>query len=302
VHTVPPHQLEGQDGTARAWGPPAAQPRGPRRPQAASLDRATLSGSGVHHPNPGLILRESKPPVAVCIREGALEASVVVVGSPREKDPEHQPTPDPERSAKEADRRARAELRRYCVANRLNVLWTLTYAVEPDDWEKVWEDIEAFRKRLWAHLGRRIAMVTVIEQGSENGRLHVHFTVGERLEWSDVGRIWGHGFVQFQRIKTRKNQRTTLSRSDQARVIAGYLAGYLIANGKKVHAQDGRSFHGKRFSTTRGFSPGCNRVRVESIDQALALVYGTMGPTPSYLWSSSDLEDWDGPPVWVAFW
>lgn len=38
--------------------------------------------------------------------------------------------PDPERSQEEAARRARAKLRRYCAANRLNRLGTLTYAGE----------------------------------------------------------------------------------------------------------------------------------------------------------------------------
>ena len=36
--------------------------------------------------------------------------------------------PDQERSQEEAARRARAKLRRYCAANRLNRLGTLTYA------------------------------------------------------------------------------------------------------------------------------------------------------------------------------
>src|SRR5262249_39080531 len=36
--------------------------------------------------------------------------------------------PDPARSAAEAGRRARAKVRRYCAANKLNRLGTLTYA------------------------------------------------------------------------------------------------------------------------------------------------------------------------------
>ena len=35
---------------------------------------------------------------------------------------------DPERAAEEAARRARTKMRRYCAANRLNRLGTLTYA------------------------------------------------------------------------------------------------------------------------------------------------------------------------------
>jgi hypothetical protein len=306
VVTVPNLDVEHQHRRRRAGAPAegaAGAGAGPGRPKAgSSLDRATHSGERPLPSGPGLIIRESKPPVAVCIRKDALEASVVLVGTPKERDPDHVPEHDPERSAKEADRRARAEMRRYCVANRLNKLWSLTYAEEPDDWATVWEHVEAFRKRLWAHLGRRIPMVVVIEEGSRNGRLHVHLAVHEWLDWADVVNLWGHGYCFVQKIEAKKNERTTLSASDQARIVASYLSGYLIANAKKAHAQDGRSAHGKRFSTTRGFSPGCERVRVETLDQALSLVYRTMGPTPSYLWSSSTLDEWDGPPVWVAFW
>lgn len=313
----PEQQHSGSNRGAPAEGGGAAG-AGPGRPEAgSSLDRATHSGSTRVRRRPGLILQESKngetrgpglivqetkPPVAVCIRKGALEASIVLVGSPKERDPDHVPEHDPERSAKEANRRARADMRRYCVANRLNKLWSLTYAEEAADWSEVWEHVEAFRKRLWAHLGRRIPMVVVIEEGTENGRLHVHLAVHEWLDWADLRNLWGHGFVFVRPIKARENSRTTPSASDEARIVASYLSGYLIANGKKAHAQDGRAAHGKRYSTTRGFTPGCERVRVESIHQALVIVYGEMGPQPSYLWQSSDLEDWDGPPVWVAFW
>lgn len=235
-----------------------------------------------------------------------MEASIVVAGNRAPKDDEDdqvEPEHDPERSAREASRRARAEMRRYCVANRIDKLWTLTYGGEaPTDWSQVWEHIEAFRKRLWAHLGRRIPMVVVIEEGSKNGRLHVHPAVSEYIDQADMAKLWGHGFVFVRKIKANPSpRRTTPSRSDLARIVAGYLSGYLIANGKKAHAQDGRAGHGKRFSTTRGFSPSCDRIRVETMAEAHMIVFREMGTDFSYQWASSDLEDWDGPPVWIVF-
>ena len=188
------------------------------------------------------------------------------------------------------------------MANRLNRLWSLTYAEEATDWDEVWSDVEAFRRRLWDHLGKRIPMLVVIEEGTENGRLHVHLALPLFIDYRVMRTLWDHGFVYVRKVEAKKNERTTPTAAQEARIIASYLAGYLIANGKKEHAQDGRSFHGKRYSTSRGFTPGCERVRVETFAQAHAVVREAMGSSPSYQWSSSDLEDWDGPPVWVAFW
>ncbi len=61
---------------------------------------------------------------------------------------------DPERAAAEAIRRARAKIRRYGVANRLNRLATLTYAGEGCfDAVQVRQDVAAFFKGLRPALG-----------------------------------------------------------------------------------------------------------------------------------------------------
>jgi hypothetical protein len=61
---------------------------------------------------------------------------------------------DPDRSAVEAGRRARARLRRYCVSNRLNRLVTLTYAGEGcHDPRQVPVDVGEFFRALRTSLG-----------------------------------------------------------------------------------------------------------------------------------------------------
>ncbi len=61
---------------------------------------------------------------------------------------------DPERAAAEAVRRARAKIRRYGVANRLNRLATLTYAGKGCfDPVQLRQDVAAFFKALRPALG-----------------------------------------------------------------------------------------------------------------------------------------------------
>lgn len=56
------------------------------------------------------------------------------------RDPAGGGVPDLERSRQEAARRARTKLRRYCAANRLNRLGTLTYAASCVDQQQLRED------------------------------------------------------------------------------------------------------------------------------------------------------------------
>ena len=62
--------------------------------------------------------------------------------------------PNPGRARREAARRARAKLRRYCAANRLNRLATLTYAGEGCfDPLQLREDVGEFFRGLRSELG-----------------------------------------------------------------------------------------------------------------------------------------------------
>ena len=109
---------------------------------------------------------------------------------------------DPERSRLEAGRRARATLRRYCAANGLNRLGTLTYAGEGvHDPAVVKADVAAFFTRLRAlRGGDRVPYVWVAEWHKTGHGLHLHFAVGEFIPRGLIEQAWGHGFVHIKRL------------------------------------------------------------------------------------------------------
>ena len=87
--------------------------------------------------------------------------------------------PNVERSRLEAARRARAKLRRYCAANRLNRLATLTYAGEGCfDPVQLRKDLGEFFRGLRSELGgERFPYAWTSEWHPGGHGLHVHFTV-----------------------------------------------------------------------------------------------------------------------------
>jgi hypothetical protein len=193
---------------------------------------------------------------------------------------------DPERAATEAAGRARRALRRYCVANGLDHLWTLTYAPEhlPDDEDGVWRDIERFRRRLRDALGE-FPLAAVIEHGSESGRLHVHFLVAGRLPIEVVAGCWGKGFVQVEPPKRTRG----LGKRARLRRTASYLTKYV---GKEF---DQSAFNRRRYSVSKGYQPAARR-RYSGRDFAQALAAAAGNREVECYWASP-VEGWPGFPV-----
>jgi excisionase family DNA binding protein len=88
--------------------------------------------------------------------------------------------PNAVRAAEEAGRRARAKIRRYAAANRLNRLGTLTYRGEGcHDPARLRGDLGGFFRGLRAGLGAgRFAYVWVPQWHPGGHGLHAHFAVG----------------------------------------------------------------------------------------------------------------------------
>ena len=108
------------------------------------------------------------------------------------------PAADPERARVEAGRRAGGRLRRYCAANRLNRLGTLTYAEGCHDPGQVRADVGAFFRTLRADLGGEpFAYVWVPEWHKKHG-LHLHFAVGGFIPKGRIESAWGRGFVHIK--------------------------------------------------------------------------------------------------------
>lgn len=234
------------------------------------------------------------------------------------------------RCRSEAARRARTRVRRYCKANGLDRLLTLTFRCRrcgpggscscstPDrpnlsERAVVVEFLGAMVRALREAGGedwQSFPYVWVIEE-HKNGYLHAHVAFGRkvalrcrRCDPRDVGKgmhqrdvggpclacCWGQGFVNAKRMKSRKR-----SGSGQ---VATYVAKYV---GKGVEcAGKGQ----KSYDVARGYQPSCDEGEFigtddEAIHAVIADFFG--GRTPAFVWSSATEPGWEGPPVRVLF-
>src|SRR5664279_6129221 len=92
----------------------------------------------------------------------------------------------------DAARRARGKLRRYCAANRLNRLGTLTYAGQGcHDPRQVRADVARFFRELRRNLdGAPLAYVWVPEWHKSGHGLHLHFAVGRYIQRQEIAQAW----------------------------------------------------------------------------------------------------------------
>ncbi|MDH4104146.1 MAG: hypothetical protein OEW52_11045 [Thermoleophilia bacterium] len=204
---------------------------------------------------------------------------------------------DPERSRAEAIRRARAKVRRYGVANRLNRLATLTYAGEGCfDPVQLRQDVAAFFKALRPALGReRFPYVWVPEWHPGGHGLHVHFVVGRYVRQSLIREAWGHGIVHIKLIGDLPVGSGALA---EARRAAGYLCKYI---GKGLEDERRRAgLH--RYEVAQGFQPERIYVYGETDSDAIARASEYMARAPETIWRSSSVEGWRGPPACWAAW
>jgi len=131
---------------------------------------------------------------------------------------------DPERSAGEAARRARGQIRRYCASNRLNRLATLTYRGEGCfDPYALRRDVGGFFRRMRRELGGAFPYLWVPEWHPGGHGLHTHFTVGRYIPYRLIHDSWGLGRVH---IKLLGDLPVGSGALEEARRAAGYLSPY----------------------------------------------------------------------------
>lgn len=200
---------------------------------------------------------------------------------------------DPERARREASRRRATKVRRLCIENGIDRLWTLTYKVEPADRDTVVHDLDVFLKRVrrrWP----RLRFVWTIEVGEKNGRLHVHLGADRFIAKASLAECWGHGFVDARRLRRSDS-------GNDPRSTARYLSKYV---GKQCGGStDSVLFNRRRY----GRSANCTLTHDDyeadgevGAERLCVLLMG--GRQPQYVWRSSSEEEWRGPPVAVAFW
>lgn len=204
---------------------------------------------------------------------------------------------DPVRARAEARRRARGKLRRYCAANGLNRLGTLTYAGSGcHDPAQLRADVGAFFRELRDVRGRRpFPYVWVSEWHKTDHGLHVHFAVGEYLPQRVIREVWRRGFVSIKLIGDLPVGSGVV---DEARRAAGYLSKYVA----KQIDDDRRLLGSHRYDVAQGFQPARELLVGVSAAEVLGQASERFGAPPSRSWSSAEVPDWAGAPAVWAQW
>ena len=204
--------------------------------------------------------------------------------------------PDPGRSEEEAARRARGMVRRFCTANRLNRLVTLTYSGEGcHDPKALRVDVAEFIRELRRLLGGEPFPYLWVAEWHKTGHgLHVHLAVGRYVPRRLIEEAWGRGFVHIKLIGDLPVGSGTLEEARKAGRYLGKYAGKDFGHGRVA------GLH--RYEVAQGFQPRSELVLAPRLQEAVERASERMGKEPSYRWSSSDVEGWDGPPAaWFSW-
>jgi hypothetical protein len=206
---------------------------------------------------------------------------------------------DPERARAEAGRRARAQLRRYCAANRLNRFGTLTYrGAGEHDPVQARRDVAAFMRSLRSALGGKpLPYVWVPEWHKTDHGLHLHFALGRYVNHRLIRSTWGHGNIWIKRHSELPVGATSLH---EARQAARYLSKYVSKSFDSDESS--RALRLRRYSVAEGFQPQVMRLSGRWSGEVLGKANAVMAAEPSASWSSLDVEAWPGPPaVWFQW-
>jgi len=200
---------------------------------------------------------------------------------------------EPGRALAEAERRARGKVRRYCAANGLSRLGTLTYrGAGEHDPKAVRADIHGFFRGVRRGVGEALAYVWVPELHPGGHGWHVHFAVGRFVPRGLIEEAWGRGFVH---IKLIQGLPVGSGVRAEARVAARYLSKYL---GKDLSGSGGLN----RYDVAQGFQPKAEGLTAATEAEAIALAVERMGEEPAYVWRSENQEGWRGPQaVWLQW-
>ena len=206
------------------------------------------------------------------------------------------PAADPVRAAEEAARRARSKSRRYCAANRLNRLGTLTYrGAGCHDPSQLRADVAVFFRSVRGLLGGTAFAYLWTSEWHQSGHgLHVHFAVGRFIHRAVIEQSWPHGFVH---IKLLGDLPTGSGAVAEARQAARYLSKYV---GKDFNAQRSKGLH--RYELGQGFQPKITAILGRTRDEVIDRACSIMRDSPETVWFSDQNKDWEGPPaLWLQW-
>jgi hypothetical protein len=201
---------------------------------------------------------------------------------------------DPEHSASVAVQRAQAKVRRYCAANLLTRLGTLTCRGEGcHDPQQVRSDLGRFFRRLRRGLGgEALAYVWVPELHPGGHGFHAHFAVGRYVPRGLIEDAWGLGFIK---IRLHGDLSVGSGARQEARCSARYLSKYV---GKTFRAGCGLN----RYDVAQGFQPQAEPVIARTVEEAIEEASERMGGPPEIVFRPDHQEGFRGPPlVWMQW-
>lgn len=202
---------------------------------------------------------------------------------------------DPERSRLEAGRRAETRVRRYCAANGLDRLFTLTYAGSGcHDPAQLRGDVGEFFRSLRRSMGdKTFPYLWVPEWHSEGHGLHAHFGLAQYVQKSKIAGAWGRGFVDARRLSVPQG----VGKVGGGRRAAAYLSKYIS---KTFDASQGFGRH--RYEVAQGFTPKAVRWGADTEHELVSAACASMGGAPSDVWSSDSDVNWQGTPTRTFRW
>jgi hypothetical protein len=166
-------------------------------------------------------------------------------------------------------------VRRFCRANGLCFLWTLTYRVPATSRKEVARDVNRLFTRLAQAYGK-LPVVAVIERGTNaTRRLHVHLGVDRWLNIDLVADAWRKGFVWVGDGRKCPGQ-------PGVKRLSKYLSKYVAKQYEKESDQEGeREFRAHRYQVTQGFSVPQIRRQCASSQAGAEMLRHMYGPPSS---------------------
>lgn len=229
--------------------------------------------------------RNSEWPGQAVWRPTVGEHSIQVVRRPVHPDDRKSSPPDPERSRREGQRRARIVVRRWCVHNQISRLLTLTFAGEHGvhDRDAVLRHLRAFFRLLGSH-HEDIKYLYSLELHPGGHGYHVHIGVDRYLSKDEIRSAWPHGYIDIRRLKVKSAR----GKREQWRAVARYIAKYACK------AEDeGRQAGRHRYERTQGHNPTEHRFRASM--GALSELFRERGAYSMWSWDSAFDDQWCGP-------
>jgi hypothetical protein len=189
------------------------------------------------------------------------------------------------------------------VANRLRYMWVLTFPNPGlhgvDGRAECMRLVAAFAERLTAATGRWAYWYSPELHPLGHG-WHVNFFVGRRIKHPLVEKLWGHGHVWVTDwAKDPRVKRLGLPLVVAIRLGATYGCKY-ASKDWSAEVLDGGAH---RYEIAQGYQPDEHTERLATLAEAMAWAHALFGGHhPAEMWSSSEADDWDAPPVYALRW